>query len=151
MTTRIASALLVLVLAGALGACSPAAPKPAVAPGSTPTSSGQSPVDSAGTSLAPGLYDLADGSAQALGTLEYRDLEGGIWIIVGGAEATGDAGKTVAVIANASDLGTKLDALKGSQVLATGKRLEGVSVRMAGPEITVTTIEKAPVTADPAQ
>jgi hypothetical protein len=99
----------------------------------------------------PGLYDLPDGSVQALGTLEYRDLEGGTWVIVGGSNLTGDVGKTVAVIANATDLGPKLEALKGAQVIASGTRLDGASIRMAGPEITVTTIDGATSSSNEAQ
>ncbi len=152
MIGRIVSALLTLALAGSLVACGPAGvTKPAENPGSVPATSGPPTDGAAGTRLAPGLYELADGSAQALGTLEYRDLEGGVWVIVGGTEATGDVGKTVAVIANAGELAAQLDELKGTTVIATGKKLEGASVRMAGPEIAVTSIEKVADTVDPAQ
>jgi hypothetical protein len=99
--------------------------------------------------IAPGLYDLADGGVQAVGTLEHRDLEGGMWVIVGGAGSDGAAGKTVAVIGNAADLGSQLDALKGAQVIAKGKRLDGASIRMAGPEISVATITKSSDTVSP--
>jgi hypothetical protein len=148
MIARIGSALLVFALAGSLCAC--AAEKPAQDPGKRPPVS-QSPGGAAGTQLAPGLYKQADGTAQAIGTLDYRDLEGGTWVILGGSEATGDVGQTVAVIANAADLGSKLDKLKGSQVIATGEMLDGASIRMAGPEMKVTAIEKAALTGDPAQ
>jgi hypothetical protein len=152
MIGRIVSVVLVLVLAGSLGGCVPAGDtRPAENPGSIPATSGPPSDGAAGTRLAPGLYELADGSAQALGTLDYRDLEGGIWVIVGGTEATGDAGKTVAVIANAGELAAQLEGLRGATVIATGKKLEGVSVRMAGPEIAVTSIEKVEDTVDPAQ
>ncbi len=152
MIRRIVSPLLVLALAGSLVACGPAGTtRPAENPDSVPATSGPPSDGAAGTRLAAGLYELADGSAQALGTLEYRDLEGGIWVIVGGTEATGDAGKTVAVIANADELAAQLDGLKGATVIATGKKLEGASVRMAGPEIAVTRIEKVEDTGGPAQ
>jgi hypothetical protein len=152
MIGRIVSALLALALAGSLVACSPAGTtKPAETPGSTPATSAPPSNGAAGTRLAPGLYELADGSAQALGTLEYRNLEGGVWVIVGGTEATGDVGKTVAVIANAGELTARLDELKGTTVIATGKKLDGASIRMAGPEIAVTSIEKVDDTVDPAQ
>jgi hypothetical protein len=145
---RIGTALLVFALAISLSAC--AAEKPPQDSGKTPSVS-QPPGGAAGTQLAPGLYKQADGTAQAIGTLDYRDLEGGTWVILGGSEATGDAGKTIAVIANVADLGSKLDELKGSQVVATGEMLDGVSIRMAGPEMKVMTIEKAAASADPAQ
>ena len=53
--------------------------------------------------MAPGLYDLDDGSVVAVGTVEHRDLEGGFWAVIGGTEAEGDAGKVVAVIANGDE------------------------------------------------
>jgi hypothetical protein len=152
MIGRIVSAVLVLALAGPLVACGPiGTTKPAENPGSTPSTPGPPSDGAAPTSLAPGLYELADGSAQARGTLQYRDLEGGMWVIVGGTAATGDAGKIVAVVANAGEFASQLDGLKGAQVIATGKRLDGASVRMAGPEIAVTSIEKVRGTVDPTQ
>ncbi|MDZ4180429.1 MAG: hypothetical protein U1E29_14550 [Coriobacteriia bacterium] len=91
--------------------------------------------------LAPGLYDLEDGTVQAVGTLEWVDLEGGFWAITGGTEAEGNVGTTVAVIANHAELDSTLRPLEGSQVLASGTRFEGASIRMAGPEIEVESIE----------
>jgi hypothetical protein len=105
----------------------------------------------ASAQFVPGLYDLPDGSVQALGTLEYRDVEGGTWVIVGGSNLTGDAGKTVAVIANAAELGPKLEALKGVQVIASGTRIDGASIRMAGPEIKVAAIDGATNSSSEAQ
>ena len=148
MIARIGTALLVAALAFSLVACT--AEKPAQDSGKTPSVS-QPPGGAAGTQPAPGLYELADGTSQAIGTLDFQDLEGGTWAILGGSEATGDAGKTLVVIANAGDLGSKLEALKGSQVVATGKMLDGASIRMAGPEMEVATIDKAAVSVDPAQ
>ena len=97
---------------------------------------------STGSRLAPGLYDLEGGKAQALGTLEWSDLEGGFWMIVGGTEAEGNVGKTVAVIANGADFQRLLESLKGKQVVAVGTKLDGVSIRMAGPEIEIDSIEE---------
>lgn len=148
MIVRIGTVLLVMALAVSLSAC--AAEKPSQDSGKSPSVS-QRPGGAAGTQLAPGLYNQADGTTQAIGTLDYRDLEGGTWVILGGSEATGDAGTTIAVIENAADLGLKLDELKGSQVLATGEMLDGASIRMAGPEMRVSAIEKAAVSVDPAQ
>ncbi len=149
MIKRIGTALLVLALAVSLAAC--AAEKPSQDSGGSPPATGQPAGGAAGSQLAAGLYELEDGTVQAVGTLDYRDLEGGTWVILGGSEATGDAGKTVAVIANADELGSKLDELKGSRVIATGEKLDGASIRMAGPEIKVTTIAPAEISVDPAQ
>ena len=132
MLMRIVSALLVLTTAGSFVGC-------------TPATGGDA------TKLEPGLTQLADGSAQAIGTLEYRDLEGGMWVILGGSQAAGGAAKTVAVIANARDIGSTLQTLEGNQVIAKGTKLDGASIRMAGPEIIVTSIVKAEGAAVPAQ
>ena len=59
----------------------------------------------AGTKMAPGLYDLEDGTVVAVGTVEYRDLEGGFWAVIGGTEAEGDAGTVVAVLTNGDEYG----------------------------------------------
>ncbi len=85
--------------------------------------------------LAPGLYDQADGTAVAIGTLEWIDLEGGFWAVVGGTEAEGDAGTISAVIANGGDFQKELEPLAGKTVTVTGTKLNGLSIRMAGPEI----------------
>jgi hypothetical protein len=126
MMARIGVVLVVLALIGPIAGCTPA-----------PPTGGEDRM-----TFAPGLTQLSDGSAQAVGTLEYRDLEGGMWVIVGGTEPAGDAGGTVAVIANAQDLGSKLEMLKGMRVIAKGVKLDGASIRMAGPEITVTSIDE---------
>jgi hypothetical protein len=138
---RIRTALLLLAIASLLMGCS--TPGPARAPESPPPSAGQTGGGQGATQIAPGLYDQSDGTVQAVGRLEYRDLEGGMWVIVGGSEATGDAGKTVAVIANPNDLVSELQALKGEQVVAKGQKFDGTSIRMAGPEITAMSIGRA--------
>jgi len=142
--TRIA-ALLVLAAAiatlpAALAGCGAGAADepPATSASSTP---GGGPAG--GAKIAPGLYDLEDGTVQAVGTAEHRDLEGGFWVVVGGAEAEGDVGKTVAVIANGDDLARQFKELEGLSVIVTGIRLEGPSIRMAGPEIKATSVVAA--------
>ena len=137
-------AALVLAVALSFAACSTAEPVP------VPTPSEEQPAISpdgaaggaAGSRLAPGLYEIDGGLVQALGTLEWVDLEGGFWAIKGGFEAEGTLGETVAVIANGPDFETDLKALEGKTVLATGTRLDGASVRMAGPEIEISKVEE---------
>ena len=93
-------------------------------PGTQPSPAGSS---AAGTSLAAGLYDLADGAVQAIGTVEYRDLEGGFWVVIGGTEAEGDAGTVVAVIANGADYADQFTQHRGSRsswTAAAGRRLD---------------------------
>lgn len=135
--------IVALLMAGSLVGCaagdrsgpvvSQPAPAPAPAPGGPAPSS----------KLAPGLYDLLDGSVQAVGTLEWRDLEGGFWAVIGGTEATGDVGKVVAVLANGAEFQSELEPLKGLAVFVDGTRNDGASTRMAGPEITVTKVTAA--------
>jgi hypothetical protein len=128
MTTLI----LALSLAIVLTACSSAEEPDVEAPADDP----------AGTRPAPGLYDLEDGSVQAIGTLEWVDLEGGFWAITGGTAAEGDDGLTIAVIANGDELDDELSALDGRTVSVVGERFEGASIRMAGPEIVAETVEE---------
>lgn len=138
MKTRILAVLVIGILAIALVGCAAKA-EPTTDQGTTPPVSGD---PAAGSRLAFGLYDLEDGTVQAVGTLEYRDLEGGFWAIVGGTEADGNAGTVVAVIANPEEFTSQLETLSGKTVAVTGKRFEGASIRMAGPEITVTAIQE---------
>lgn len=134
MYTRILGLILVLALGAALAGCAATAePEPDVgAPGDP----------AAGLRLAPGIYDLEDGTVQVIGTLEYRDLEGGFYAVVGGTESEGNLGETVAVVNNADEFAAELEALEGKTVSITGTRFDGASIRMAGPEVVVETIEE---------
>jgi hypothetical protein len=90
--------------------------------------------------MAPGLYDLDDGTVVAVGTVEYQDLEGGFWAVIGGTEAEGDAGKIVAVIANGEEFADEFKANEGLSFEVYGERAGEASIRMAGPEITATRV-----------
>lgn len=128
----LAAALAAGLAACAGGAGDAASPAPSV---SSP-SSGEVPQGAAGgTKLAPGLYDLEDGSVVAVGIVEHRDLEGGFWAVIGGTEAEGDAGKVVAVIANGDEFAPVFQANKGLSFEVYGARAGDASIRMAGPEI----------------
>jgi hypothetical protein len=131
--TFFAASVAVLILSLAvLAGCS--APTP---PAKTPGRPG-GPIGA--TRIAPGLYDLAGGTVQAVGTLEWRDLEGGFWAVTGVSATTPDVPAVVAVLTNAGKDDPMYTALAGQSVRVLGKRLSGVSVRMAGPEIAVTSI-----------
>ena len=128
--------MLVAALAAGLVACSggSTSPTPSASP---PASAGGVPIGpAAGTKMAPGLYDREDGSVVAVGTVEYRDLEGGFWAVIGGTEAEGDAGKVVAVITNGAEFAQVFLQDKGLSFEVYGKRAGDASIRMAGPEIT---------------
>ncbi len=114
-------------------ACSPAEPPESAPP---PTAPG----DPTGSSLAPGLYPLPDGTVQAIGTLEYRDLEGGFWAVIDRSAAAGAEGTVVAVIANADEFPAETGSLEGLGVIVAGTQLQGASIRMAGPEVEASSI-----------
>lgn len=124
-----------LVLVGCTGTGSQTEPKSETPPTSQPP-------ESSAVLAPPGLYEVEGGKTQALGVLDYRDIEGGFWVVVDTAVAE-DAAKAdvVAVIPNAEDLGVDLESMKGNYVSATGTKLDGASIRMAGPEIEADTIE----------
>ena len=144
MFTRIASLLVVAVLMAtlpvALAGCGAGASDTPPAPTASSTPAG-APAGS--TKMAPGLYDLEDGTVQAVGTVEYHDLEGGFWAVVGGTEAEGDVGKIVAVIANGDAYARQFTGNEGLSFIVTGTRLEGASTHMAGPEIEATSVVAA--------
>lgn len=133
MYTRILAVLLTLALGAALVGCAAEAPDtngtPDVAAG-----------DAAGLRLANGIYDQEDGTVIALGVLEWVDLEGGFYALTGAPESEG--GGNIAVINNADEFANELEALLGKTVQVTGTRFDGVSIRMAGPEIVVDSIEE---------
>jgi hypothetical protein len=131
MKTRIPVVLIALVLAMTVTAC-------AGEPGSDDSTTPPADDAAGGLRLANGLYDQEDGTVLAIGTLEWIDLEGGFYAITGSPEGGG----TIAVIANADDYTRELEALLGRTGSATGTRFEGASVRMAGPEIIITSIEE---------
>ena len=100
--------------------------------------------DSPGALAPPGLYELKDGRTQALGTLVYRDIEGGFWAVVDQASGESlDVASVVAVLVGTEELGVDLAALEGGRVIAEGELSDGVSLRMAGPELVVDDIRQA--------
>jgi hypothetical protein len=130
MNAKILTLILALALGAALAGCaSTAEPEPGVT----------DPGDAAGgMRLANGLYDQEDGSVIALGVLEWVDLEGGFWALTGSPEGDGN----IAVIANADEFADELQALEGKTVSVAGARFDGVSIRMAGPEVVIESIEE---------
>ncbi len=147
MHTRIIALALALLLGLTLGGCSSEATPEADEPGvQTPADAGDEAADGAGddvaggidtgTRPANGLYDQGDGTVIALGTLEWVDLEGGFYALTGSPEGEGN----IVVIANAGEFADQLEALTGSDVIVTGTVVEGVSIRMAGPEVAIDSI-----------
>jgi hypothetical protein len=140
----VASALVIVlalaapVLAACGGAGGAASPAPSASP---PASAGGSPAEPAtGSKMAPGLHDLEDGTAVAIGTVEHRDLEGGFWAVIGGTQAEGNEGEIAAVIVNGDEFADQFRANAGLSFEIYGERAGGASIRMAGPEITATRV-----------
>ena len=140
LATRFVVVAVIAALPVALASCDTGATDGAPA-SSASTSLTHEP--SGGMKIAPGLYDLDSGTVQAVGTVEYRDLEGGSWAVIGGSESAHDAGKVVAVIANGADFARQFEQHPGLSMIVTGTRLEGASTRMAGPEIAATRVVAA--------
>lgn len=126
--TRVAFIVLTIAVGLAMTGCA--------TPADTPV-----PDAAGGSQLAQGLHELGDGTAQAVGVLEFQDLEGGFWAVTGSTPDQAGASGIIVVIANAQDLGARVDELAGSQVIVTGTLLDGASIRMAGPEMEATSIE----------
>ena len=155
MITRILTLILAVALVGALAACA----SPDAEPGTGDTDTGELPADenpdvgapgdpALGLRLANGIYDMEDGTVQVLGTLEYRDLEGGMYVIIGAPE---DPEGVIAVVNNPDAFADELVRFEGLTVSITGTRFDGVSIRMAGPEVVVETIAEISDTPDLAE
>lgn len=93
------------------------------------------------TETAAYIEDIGDGKVKVAGVLTYSDLEGGTWAIV---DDSADPAENLAVIANYQGIESKLKDLEGQSVVAEGELQEGASIRMAGPEIVVSSIDAAP-------
>jgi hypothetical protein len=139
IASQVVVGAIIVALSAALTGCGTGTTAEPLSPASS-ASGTPSAGPAGGMKIAPGLYDLEDGTVQAVGTVEYRDLEGGFWAVIGGTEAEGDVGKVVAVIANGGEYAQQLKGLEGLSVIVYGARLDGASTRMAGPEIRATKI-----------
>ncbi|MBN2247996.1 MAG: hypothetical protein JW733_04790 [Coriobacteriia bacterium] len=145
MYTKTIALVLALMLGVALVGCSsaeetPDAETPDVEAPGDDTGDAAGPVGSdvpSDTRPANGLYDQGDGTVIALGTLEWIDLEGGFYALTGAPGVEGN----IAVIQNADEFADELEALKGSDVIVTGALFDGASIRMAGPEVVITSID----------
>jgi hypothetical protein len=96
-----------------------------------------------GTSPTPDITELDDGRVRVEGWLVRVDLEGGFYAIAKASPTpdTGSAPETLIVIANADAFARELERMTGEYVRAGGTRLDGASIRMAGPEMQLEEIE----------
>jgi hypothetical protein len=83
------------------------------------------------------MTDLGGGRAAAYGWLTEIDLEGGTWEVVSQPPTSSVAGGVVAVLVPGAVTTAQLDKARGVFVGAEGVLQQGVSIRMAGPEIVV--------------
>jgi len=91
----------------------------------------------------PGIHSVRGGRSRVVGTLMTSDLEGGfVGVRLRRPEDSQNA--TTVVITNSGALPDVKRALDEgwTYVVVTGTMMDGVSVRMAGPEIVADTIEK---------
>jgi hypothetical protein len=99
-------------------------------------------------SVPSGLTRHSDGSAEATGYVAFANLEGGFWALYDRPPGPSSSiqPKIVVVLLPGAVSESAIAALKGAHVRVTGRLQEGVSTRMAGPELQVATI--AGVTSD---
>ena len=93
----------------------------------------------------PGTYDADGGQTEVVGTLVYRDLEGGFWAVADAASATDAemAPNLAVVITEDADLSASLEELSGKYVSAVGTLDDGMSIFMAGPLLYVTSVQES--------
>lgn len=142
---RLAFVVAACAVVAAIAGCSPRVGSPPSQGSVGATSSTPGGSVPSGTSIAPGRYPKRGGRVEIVGTLVRRNIEGGFWAItksVPGPQAQG--AETLAVIANGDKL-PSLSGLEGKYVLAKGTPLDGVSIRMGGPEIAADSVKELPV------
>lgn len=88
----------------------------------------------------PGIYDLPDGTTQAIGVLTHRDLEGGFWAVVK-TTLPEEAATAEIVAVIVPPQGLDLQPMEGQFVSVIGKRNEGPSIYMAGPVLNAETVK----------
>lgn len=129
-------AAVVLLVALALAGCSGARDEGDKKPETSTTD--QSPQLS--TVAPPGIYDLPDGTTQAVGILTHRDLEGGFWAVVNTSVPEGAASAQIVAVV-VPPQGIDLQSMSGRFVSVRGKRQEGPSIYQAGPVIDAASVE----------
>lgn len=143
MPRTIAIALLSLALLSAGCAPTPPAEPPARTPGPTTTPTAPTTSTAPGVANEPGIHELPDGRVRVVGTLMTSDLEGG-FVGVQLQRPIDSFSATTVVIANAADLPDVARAQREGWgfVAVTGRLLDGVSIRQAGPELQAEAIER---------
>lgn len=138
---RLVTACVTVALAFMVAACS--TPAPSVRPGATGPAT--TTVPGRTTAPAPGLQRPASGPAVAYGWVMRQEIEGGFWALIDRPPASSDPGQPKVVVVLLPGVVPEADIarLEGSYARATGTVSDGVSVRMAGPEMKVDAISGA--------
>lgn len=89
----------------------------------------------AGISPQRGMMELEGDRVNAVGLLQWVELEGGFWAVTEVPMPEDETSDIIAVIANGAEYQDELAALEGRDVVVSGTRFDGMSIRMAGPEI----------------
>lgn len=131
--TRVLLVFAIAMVAGAVACTLSAEPEPATEPGkSTPPAPGAvAPPD-------PALERIEGSKGRAVGTLAYRDLEGGFFAVVDappGSTTFADAPVLAVVVRDGETHGDDLAALVGAYVEVSGTLSDKPTVRMSGPEL----------------
>lgn len=89
----------------------------------------------------PGLYEIEDGTVQAVGILNFRDLEGGFWAVVDTVDPEeADEAEIVAVLGPTEEIPAPIGSFEGRYVSVVGERRDA-SVYQAGPFVEIMSIE----------
>jgi hypothetical protein len=133
---RVALVALTLLSVGVLSACGVATQS---LPQPTPSATHSGPA--VGMPIRPHFAQQADGRALASGWLRRIDLEGGFWALVAGPPGVTTNTPTVIAVLLPGTIGeAEIAQHDGAYLIAEGTLSTGVSIRNAGPEITVDTI-----------
>ena len=89
----------------------------------------------------PGMYEQEDGTVQAVGILTFRDLEGGLWVVVDTKDPAEAAdADVVAVLGASNEIPGPINSYDGKYVSVIGTPRDA-SVYQAGPFVEMQTIE----------
>jgi hypothetical protein len=122
------------------GTATPGPPAPGEDPKTpTPDKVVASPLDPGAPE--PGVTKLAGGNVRAVGTLQMRELEGGIWVVVDSVPGPAAKAAKVLVVITDPEL-FDMGSLNGLYVTAEGSLASGASTNMAGPQMIADTIAK---------
>ena len=116
---------------------------------STPGGAGTSPMGATPTAppaaSKPGTFKATGGQSRVVGTLQQRNIEGGIWVVVDALPSAATAKSKVLCVISDPEL-FDMASLKSAYVEVIGTITPGgASANQAGPEMIAHSLVKAPV------